>query len=251
MTTIAVLGATSGIAQACLRAWVTGEVDTLDPVDLRLVARDPARLAEVGDDLATRGARSVERGVHDLATAEGVEQALAWAFAAGPVGLLLIAFGTMPSQADADDDLQVAQSLLALNGTQTALAAHAATLRFLAQGSGQIVVIGSVAGDRGRASNYLYGAAKSMVAATVAGLQHRVHGTGVSLTLVKPGPTATAMTDHLRGGRLKLAPVDEVAAQIVRGAARHAPVVYAPGRWRLIMLVIKALPRALFERTKL
>lgn len=107
-------------------------------------------------------------------------------------------------------------------------------------------VVGSVAGDRGRQSNYLYGAAKAMVAVGVAGLQHRLANNDVSITLIKPGPTATPMTDHLRGGTLRLAKAERVGADIVRGIDRRTPVLYTPTKWALIMAVIKRLPRRIF-----
>lgn len=246
MRTIAVFGATSGIAQGCLRRWVA-EGDTT----VRLVGRDESGLARVADDLCARGAAGVTTYVHDLAAAADVQTAVAAVFAAGPVDIALVAFGTMPAQEEADQNPLVAADLLTVNGTMALLTAHLLAMRLLDQGRGSLVVLGSVAGDRGRASNYLYGAAKAMVATGVAGLQHRVAATPVRITLVKPGPTATPMTDHLRGGRLSLASVDVVAGDVVRGVSDGRSVVYTPRRWRLIMTVIRLLPRRVFERTGL
>lgn len=245
MTTVAVLGATSGIAHATLREWATRGAD------LRLVARDAEKLARATADLEARGAASVTSLVHDLGTADGVNAAVDAAFADGAVDVVLIAFGTMPSQDEADADGNVAASLLEVNGALNVLAAHQVALRLIEQGRGSLAVIGSVAGDRGRQSNYLYGSAKAMVATATAGLQHRVAGTDVAVTLVKPGPTATPMTDHLRGGKLQLAKVDTVASDIVRGIDRRKPVVYTPRKWALIMTIIRLLPRRVFERTSL
>jgi decaprenylphospho-beta-D-erythro-pentofuranosid-2-ulose 2-reductase len=249
MRTIAVLGATSGIAQACLREWVQAEGDA--GLALRLVARDADRLSRVADDLAARGHATVSTTVQDLSDAAAVADAVQAVFEGGPVDVVLIAFGTMPAQPDADADVAVAAGLLNVNGTLALLAAHLVALRLVEQGSGALAVLGSVAGDRGRQSNYLYGAAKAMVATGVAGLQHRVAGTNVTITLVKPGPTATPMTDHLRGGRLSLAKVETVAGDIVRAVESGRPVVYTPRKWRLIMSVIRLLPRRVFERTSL
>lgn len=241
---IAVIGATSGIAHATLRQWAGRGAE------LRLVGRDRARLERVAADLRPRGAGSVEVLVTDLRDATSVTAAVAWCFAAGPVDVLLVAVGTMPSQEEADASPATAESLLHVNGTVTLLCAHAAVLRLVAQRSGSLAVIGSVAGDRGRASNYLYGAAKAMVATGVAGLQHRTAGSDVAVTLVKPGPTATAMTDHLRDRR-GLAQAETVARDIVRAVDAGAPVVYTPRRWRLVMSVVRMMPRAVFERTRL
>ncbi|SFC02724.1 hypothetical protein SAMN04487968_103124 [Nocardioides terrae] len=252
MRTIAVLGATSGIAQGCLREWVAGHDPSTGRLTLRLIGRDRTRLERVAADLGARSAEvEVTTALHDLTETTAVSQAVDAVFADGPVDVVMVAFGTMPTQQDADADPAVAADLLTVNGTLTLLAAHLATLRLLEQGSGALAVIGSVAGDRGRRSNYLYGAAKAMVATGVAGLQHRTAGTSVAITLVKPGPTATPMTDHLRGGRLSLAKVETVAGDIVRGVEGGRPVVYTPRRWRLIMAVIRLLPRPVFERTSL
>lgn len=245
MTTVAIIGASSGIAQAAARIWAERGVD------LRLVGRDATKLQRSVDDLTVRGARSVEVHTADIADADSVDEVTRWVFADRPVDTVLVAFGTMPSQDEADADERVAESLLHVNGTLTLLTAHAVTTRLLTQGSGDLVVIGSVAGDRGRQSNYLYGAAKAMVATGVAGLQHRTAASLVNVTLVKPGPTATPMTDHLRGGKLALASADSVARDIVAGADRGLPVVYTPAKWRLIMTIIRLLPRRVFHRTKL
>lgn len=110
------------------------------------------------------------------------------------------------------------------------------------------MVIGSVAGDRGRRSNYVYGAAKGLVTRYVQGLQHRFAGTAVKAVLVKPGPTDTPMTSHLKQQGSKLAPVEEVAAAIVAGAEHGAAVVYAPKKWAVIMMVIRHLPAAIFNK---
>jgi len=119
----------------------------------------------------------------------------------------------------------------------------------MAQAShGTMALIGSVAGDRGRKSNYAYGAAKGMVTRYAQGLQHRFAGTGVRVVLVKPGPTDTPMTAHLKGQGAKLAPVESVAKHIVDGIAAGKPVVYAPGKWWLIMMVIRHLPSFIFNK---
>ena len=163
MTTVAVLGATSGIAYAALREWAArGD-------HLRLVARTPGKLERAAADLRVRGASSVETKSSLLGDADNVASAIEWIFADGPVDVVLVCFGVMPPQADADQDLEAASELLRLNGEMNLLAAHLATLRLMDQESGSLAVVGSVAGDRGRKSNYLYGAAKAMVATGVEG----------------------------------------------------------------------------------
>lgn len=245
MTTVAVIGANSGIATAALREWAKRGAD------LRLVGRDQDRLSALAQDLGVRGAASVELLAREVDSATSVADIIDWVFASGPIDVLLVSFGTMPSQEEADADITVADNLLRANGTLTVLCAHAAALRLLDQGSGALAVIGSVAGDRGRQSNYLYGAAKAMVATGVEGIQHRVASSPVTVTLVKPGPTATPMTAHLQGGRLTLAKAETVARDIVSAIDRGQPIVYTPRKWQLIMTVIRLVPRRVFWRTKL
>lgn len=187
----------------------------------------------------------------DVDSATAVDDITSWVFGDGAVDVTLVAFGTMPSQEAADSDLDLAEDLLRVNGTLTVLTAHAVALRLIAQGSGALAVIGSVAGDRGRQSNYLYGAAKAMVATGIAGIQHRTANSPVSVTLVKPGPTATPMTDHLQGGRMTLAKAETVGHDIVAAVDDGSPVIYTPRRWRIIMTIIRLLPRQMFHRTRL
>jgi len=116
---------------------------------------------------------------------------------------------------------------------------------------GTLAVIGSVAGDRGRRSNYIYGAAKGMVTRYVQGLQHRfagITGNRVKVVLIKPGPTDTPMTAQFKAKGMKLASVEEVSAGIVAGIAGGKSVVYVPGKWRLIMTIIQHIPAFVFNK---
>jgi hypothetical protein len=115
-------------------------------------------------------------------------------------------------------------------------------------GGGTLALIGSVAGDRGRKSNYTYGAAKGMVARYVQGLQHRLAATNVKVVLIKPGPTETPMTAKLSSQGLSMAAVEEVARIIVSGIDAGKPVIYAPAKWGLIMMIIRHLPRFVFNK---
>ena len=167
------------------------------------------------------------------------------------VDTVLIAHGSLPEQAQCQDDLQACQDALAINGVSPVLYAEAFARHMAQAGQGTIALIGSVAGDRGRKSNYAYGAAKGMVTRYAQGLQHRFAGTGVRVVLVKPGPTDTPMTAHLKGQGAKLAPVESVAKQMVDGIAAGKPVVYAPKKWWLIMMIIRHLPGFIFNKTKI
>lgn len=115
-------------------------------------------------------------------------------------------------------------------------------------GRGTLVIIGSVAGDRGRKSNYIYGAAKGLIACYVQGLQHRLAHTAVKVILIKPGPTATPMTVHLQKKGMRLASVENVAQRIVHALGRRQETVYAPAYWKIIMQIIRHIPNSFFKK---
>ena len=118
-------------------------------------------------------------------------------------------------------------------------------------GKGTIAVMGSVAGDRGRQSNYVYGAAKGLVTRYAQGLQHRFAGTAVRVVLVKPGPTDTPMTAHLKAQGMKMASVETVAEGIVAAIDAGKPLAYVPGKWALIMMIIRHLPNFVFNKMRI
>ncbi len=239
--TIVIIGATSAIAEHCARLWARQQLT------LVLVGRDAARLRLLTDDLRVRSPQStVELRLADF-QAPGDITALATEVAAGrTIDIVLIAHGMLPQQPLCQQDLAALRDALLVNGLSPVLFAEAFARKLERQGCGTLAVIGSVAGDRARKSNYVYGAAKGLVEHYLQGLQHRFAGSGVKVVLIKPGPTATPMTSRLPPR--KLAPVDAVASCIVRGIAAGKPVIYAPARWRLIMMVVRHLPRFLFHR---
>ena len=239
-----VIGASSAIAEACMRRWCTEE-----PTHFVLVGRHQDTLRAISEDLVTRGCDGTEASIHIGAFRNGEEVAatVAGALEHGRPDIALVAFGSLPDQAVVSASASALTEALEVNGVWPALCAQLLFNALRDEGAGRIVLLGSVAGDRGRRSNYAYGAAKSMLATFAAGLAHAAVGTGVSVSLVKPGPTDTPMTRGA-GTRGPLAAPDEVARTIVAGVARKQPVIYAPPRWRVIMAVIRALPRPLFDR---
>lgn len=246
---ILILGAASRIAECTARALIT----THPHAQLRflLVGRDSRRLAPVAADLVASGGGRVAASVH-AADLEHVGQAptlVAECFdILGQVDLALIAHGTLPDQTAAECDPVLAERTLMVNGLSPVLLAERIVEHMVERKNGTLVVIGSVAGDRGRKSNYLYGAAKGLVDRHLEGLRHRLHGTPVHVMLVKPGPTRTPMTAGLGMAEGRLAAPEQVAGCIVRGIARRHGVIYAPGKWRLIMLIIRHLPSVIFNR---
>ncbi|CAM3750420.1 SDR family NAD(P)-dependent oxidoreductase [Paracidovorax anthurii] len=246
--TIAIVGATSSIAQHCARLWLArGGVQRLV-----LVGRDAARLESVAADLQVRApATRVEAFAGDLVDPAAIATTVRDLCAAGTPDLVLIAHGNLPDQTACEADLAAVRQALEVNGVSPVLWAETFAGALRAGGHGRIGIIGSVAGDRGRQSNYVYGAAKGLVERYAQGLQHRLAGTGVRVTLVKPGPTDTPMTAHLKARGARLASAEEVAGAIVRGMDAGRYVVYAPAKWALIMRIIRSLPRWVFHRMKI
>lgn len=244
---IVIVGATSAMAEHCARLWAQGQ-----SVDLTLVGRDTGRLERVAADLKARSPQSNIRLLQaDFLEPVAIEATADAIVAQAPVDVVLIAHGFLPEQADCQSSLQACHAALEVNGLSPVLYAEAFANHMARADHGTIALVGSVAGDRGRKSNYVYGAAKGLVTRYAQGMQHRFAGTGVKVVLIKPGPTDTPMTAHLKSKGAKLAPVEAVARQIVQAIDREKRVVYAPPRWRLIMFVIRHLPAFVFNRMEI
>lgn len=235
MTNIVILGATSAIARAVADRFVNG-------ASFVLVARDAERLKAIAADLTIRGARAAHVVQADLAEMSDHVRVVHEACAAMPaIDLVLIAHGILPDQARCDADVDYAMATWMLNADSVVSLMHRFVNMLIEQGRGTAVVISSVAGDRGRASNYTYGAAKAAVSAYASGLRTRAAAHGVKVITVKPGIVDTPMTAHLKKTRL-FASTEVVAGDIERAIARGSSTVYTPWFWRPIMSVIKALP---------
>ncbi|HEY3797225.1 MAG TPA: SDR family NAD(P)-dependent oxidoreductase [Caulobacteraceae bacterium] len=162
---------------------------------------------------------------------------------------MLLFYGVLGDQARAETDVAYARETLTTNFTSAAEWSLAAAQVLETQNSGALVVVGSVAGDRGRQSNYVYGAAKAGLGALVQGIAHRLalRKSGARAALVKPGFVDTPMTDHLeKGGPLWASP--DALARVVRAAAAGGPPIrYAPFWWRWVMLAIRLVPAPIFH----
>lgn len=242
---IAIFGATSAIAQACARIWAERGAA------LFLVGRKAERLQAIAGDLGVRGARQVEWAAHDLADLEAHEGLVDKAFEAlGDVDTALVAHGTLGDQTLLAQDPSLAAESIALNFISAAsLLSHLAN-RLERRGAGCLAVISSVAGDRGRQSNYVYGSAKAGLTAFASGLRNRLGKSGVSVLTIKPGFVDTPMTAHVKKSPLFASP-ETVARGIVKAIDRKKDVVYLPGFWRPIMWIIRSLPEGIFKRLSL
>ncbi len=242
---VLILGATSAIAQAVARRYAQGGAR------LALVARNRQYLDVVAADLRVRGASALWTEVADLleldrhaALVDRAQQAL------GGLDVALVAHGLLPVQAEALADSRIASLCWQTNFVSAASLLEAVGGRMEEAGRGTLGVLSSVAGDRGRAENYVYGASKAALNAYASGLGQHLAPKGVRVVTVKPGPVATPMTAGRMVKPRLLADVDDVARRIHRGLEANWPVVYAPAYWRLVMTILQLLPTRIFERLR-
>jgi decaprenylphospho-beta-D-erythro-pentofuranosid-2-ulose 2-reductase len=243
MKKIVILGATSGIAVEVQRQLA------LMGCELFLVARSPQRLAEVAADLSARGAQQVFTCASDLASVEQHAAIFDFARRALPdFDTVLLAYGSMHDQKDSENSIDVLLEELQVNYVSACaiLTLFAADLE--RRRTGCLAAITSVAGDRGRRSNYVYGSAKGALSLFLQGLRSRLHPAGVRVITIKPGPVQTSMTDHLPNAA-RFADPERVACDIVRTLERRAPdVLYTPRVWRYVMAAVRQVPETIFKR---
>ena len=244
MKRIVIIGATSAIAQECAKLWLKES-----PKHLTLVVRDADKAHRLLDDLQVRSPQSkieiVQTGFIDP---EEIEKTVMDIAKQGTIDIALIAHGSLPEQSDCQSDLALCKETLEVNGVSPALFAESFAKVMEKANQGKIAIIGSVAGDRGRKSNYVYGAAKGLVGRYTQGLQHRFAGTPIKVVLIKPGPTDTPMTISFKQKGMKMALAEDVAKTIIDGISNGKSVIYAPGKWQLIMLVIQHIPSLVFNK---
>ncbi|MCY0966360.1 SDR family oxidoreductase [Parathalassolituus penaei] len=247
MNRILIIGATSAIAAACAREWLGR-----GPCRFVLVGRNEERLQQLQQDLQARGAEQVDcltldlgdTSRHGIVIAEASQRL-------GQIDIALVAPGTLPDQNRCQQDASVAVQEFSTNATAVISLLTPLANQLEQQRCGSLAVISSVAGDRGRASNYLYGAAKAALSAFTSGLMARLAKSGVAVTLIKPGFVRTPMTAGLPLPEKLVATPEQVARQIVEGVQRRRTCLYTPGFWRYIMLIIRLIPDVIFRRLSL
>lgn len=239
------LGATSAIAEATLRLWAEKGASFV------LVGRSEAKLTAVRDDLLTRGAAAATAFVTDLNETDSHPAMLAEAEKTlGGLDIALLAHGILGDQAQAERSYAAAESILRTNFLSVVSLVTWLANYFEERKQGTIAVISSVAGDRGRKSNYVYGASKGALNVFLQGVRNRVDRAGVNVLTIKPGFVATPMTAHLAPGALFAEPA-QVAPLIAAAIAKRRDVIYTPGFWRWIMLVVRLIPEAIFKKLNL
>jgi decaprenylphospho-beta-D-erythro-pentofuranosid-2-ulose 2-reductase len=243
MKKIIVLGATSGIALDVQRQLAR------QGCELLLVARSPQRLAEIQADLLVRGAQQVLTYSADLAA---IQQHVAiFDFARHTFqnfDTVLLAYGSMNDQKDSETSVDTLLEELQVNfvSATAILTLFAADLE--RRRTGCLAAITSVAGDRGRRSNYVYGSSKGALSLFLQGLRSRLHPAGVRVITIKPGPVLTPMTDHVPNSA-RFADPEQVARDIVRALERRSPdVLYTPKIWRYVMTAVRHIPETVFKR---
>lgn len=248
--TILILGATSAVAVAFARqACQAGSAP-----QLILAGRNAARLKEILADLVARGAstrsRIVTGNIADPASVAGLaDQVFANTERLDDV---LLAYGVLGEQTKQQAGTDVLRNFMDVNLTSAALWCEIIAARFETQGQGKLAVIGSVAGDRGRQSNYLYGATKAALERICEGMAHRfASNKDITITIVKPGFIDTPMTDHIEKGGPLWATPEKVAGVIHKAMEKKRVRVYAPWFWRWILLIIRSLPVPIMHRTKM
>jgi short-subunit dehydrogenase len=245
MKKVLIIGGTSGIAQA-----LAGQL-AQSGAALHLLGRSAPKLELVAANLKSRFGANVSTAAINFDDFAAHAPAIAEAAARlGGLDAAILCHGSLGDQKACEVDFRLTEAEFRTNclGAMSFLS-HVAN-RFEQEGAGQIVAISSVAGDRGRQSNYVYGAAKAGLTAYLQGLRNRLHPRGVKVLTVKPGFVDTAMTAHLKKGLLMASP-EKVARDILRAADRDCCVLYTPWFWRWIMLIIKLIPEKIFRRLKL
>jgi len=243
MQRVLIIGATSAIAEATAREYAARGAA------LFITGREQQRVDAIAADLKIRGANTATAyrlDVNDQGRHSDMLEA-AWS-ALGGVDVVLIAHGTLPDQVRCEQSVEYAMQEFATNGTSTIALSIAIAQRL--QTGATLAVISSVAGDRGRASNYLYGSAKAAVSTFLSGLRQAQAARGVNVLTIKPGFVDTPMTASFKKGALWAKP-QQVAAGIVSAVDKQRAVAYLPRFWWAIMFVITHIPEFVFRRIKL
>ena len=243
---ILIIGATSAIAESVARLYA------IDKANFYLIARNEPRLTTMAHDLKIRGAASVvvaTFNIDDFSTHQAIIDKAYEAL--NTIDIVLIAYGSLPDQKAMEKS--AADTINACNTNALSVISFLTILanRFEEQKNGTIAVITSVAGNRGRQSNYVYGASKAMVSVFLQGLRNRLYHSKVNVLDIKPGFVDTPMTAHIQKGGPLWAQPNEIAKDIVKAIEKKKDILYTPFFWRYIMLIICSIPECLFKRGKL
>ncbi|ENM5855485.1 SDR family NAD(P)-dependent oxidoreductase [Vibrio mimicus] len=244
---IMIFGATSTLAEHCARIWVENE-----SVDLVLIGRNKETLSLIKNDLCARNSKAVIcTEVIEMTNVESLRGCISEHAKNTNIDIALIAHGILPDQIFCQNNIDCIGEIINLNATSHVIIGELIANVMEKQHKGMIAFIGSVAGDRGRKSNYIYGSTKGLIDIYTEGLRHRLHSKNIDVLLVKPGPTDTNMTKHLKDKIKNLATPESVARIIINAISKRKEIVYAPTKWKLIMFIVKNIPNCIFHKTNL
>lgn len=242
VTRVLIMGASSVVGQAVCRLLAK------ENCELVLVARDKQKLSTIADDLVVRGA-SVKSLLYDMSDISKHEDLIN---EVGEIDIAYLFYGTLPDQARCEQDWESIAESLNTNFVSAASLLSRIANQFERRKQGSIVVVSSVAGDRGRKSNYVYGTAKGALSLFCAGLRNRLFGSGVNVLTVKPGFIDTPMTDGIeKKPAILWATPEKVAEDIIRAKKRNKDILYTPWFWRYILGIICIIPESIFKKMSL
>ncbi len=245
MPKVLIIGATSAIAEATTHLFAaSGDC-------LYLVGRNPKKLQTICDDLLVRYGQSVssyQLDVNDFAKHKEVLEEATQTM--NGLDIVLIAHGSLPDQKKCENSVEETLQEFKTNALSVISILTLVANYFEEQGYGSIAVISSVAGDRGRQSNYIYGTAKGTITLFLQGLRNRLHKSKINVLTIKPGFVDTPMTASFNKGLLWARP-EKIAKGIYSAIKHKRDVVYLPWYWYWIMTIIKVVPEVLFKRLKL
>jgi decaprenylphospho-beta-D-erythro-pentofuranosid-2-ulose 2-reductase len=243
MPTVLILGASSDIAVAMAAKFAAGGYD------IQLAARNSSRLIPLRSDLAIR--YDISCSVHEFDATDFNGHAAFFNTLLPLPDITICVFGLLGDQQRAVSDWSECEKILHVNYTGAVSILNVVANHYTAQGKGLIAGVSSVAGERGRQSNYLYGSAKAGFTAYLSGLRNRLFHHNVHVLTIKPGFVYTRMTDGMPLPPLLTATPEKVAGNVYKAILKKKNVIYVKGSWRWIMLVIKTIPEFLFKKLKL
>lgn len=245
MTTICVIGATSAIATACVERFI----ETENSVKCVLLGRNTIKLEALTSRFLQKGAKAATFHTLDIAQIDQHEGAIESSVKDfGIFDIVIVAHATTPDQIACEEDANVALEAIFINGSSVISLLTRITAKEFVREGGTIAVISSVAGDRGRRSNYVYGSAKSMLTAFSSGLRSRLLDKNINVLTVKPGYVDTPLNDGIELPKLLVVSPEYAGRKIVSAIARRRSVKYVPFFWYFIMGVIRVIPEPIFKR---
>jgi decaprenylphospho-beta-D-erythro-pentofuranosid-2-ulose 2-reductase len=244
---VVITGATAEISKQCARLWASGH-----PESMVLLGRSQEKLDEVARELRDISpVTEIETVVADFINSDRINEAVERICTAQLPDVVFIAHALFPDHEACLTNLDQCHEALQITGISPVLFAEAFARHMQNGLRNTIAIMGSVSGDRGRKSNYIYGAAKGLVHRYAQGMQHRFAGTTLKIVLIKPGPTTSDTNPGKHRTGVRLANIEYVARDIVQGIADETPVIYTPGRWYWIMQLVRHIPAFIFNRTQI